>query len=261
MNSKPSDVDTPVARRPLDAALRRLLRGRPFPFARVRQGGSEGYIAYLQRAAAHPGIRALRARAHAHLDLREGQKVLDIGCGPGTMTVDFARAVGERGRVTGIDRDKSMAAEADDQARRMGVSGWTTHRRADCTALPFPAETFDACYCERVLQHLRDPGPALTISEALRVLTPGGHMVFVDTDWTTLSVEADDPALARRTGERYAAQFANPRSGHRLRQQCQVAGAAEVTAESFPVVIDLDLVERTFIARLNIVLVSAVRPA
>jgi SAM-dependent methyltransferase len=133
-----------------------------------------------------------------------------------------------------------MVAEANAYAAKAGVSPRATHHIADCTALPFAAGTFDACYCERVLQHLRDPAPSIAVAEALRVVKPGGRLAFVDTDWATIAINADEPELERRIAAAYPLQFSNPQSGRRLRDQLLSAGAADVKVELFRVVMDLD---------------------
>ena len=60
------------------------------------------------------------------------------------------------GHVVGVDSDASMVAEADKRAEEAGVTAWVEHRRADATALPFEARSFDAVRSERVFQHLQD---------------------------------------------------------------------------------------------------------
>src|ERR1041385_697596 len=120
---------------------------------------------YLRRAAASPAIQRVRQRALEHLEIKEGSQVLDVGCGPGTSTMTFAQIVGPKGTVLGIDYDPQMIVLANDTALRLGVAGWTTHRVGDCTILPIAPSSVDACYCERVLQHLSQPKPGYAVGE------------------------------------------------------------------------------------------------
>jgi ubiquinone/menaquinone biosynthesis C-methylase UbiE len=126
----------------------------------------------------------------------EAQAVLDVGCGLGTDTVPLATIVGPRGRVAGIDQDACMVSEATRRAEAAGVAGWVTHRQADANALPFQAETFDACRSERLFQHLSQP--ELALQEMVRVTRHGGRVVVLDTDWGTRSTDALDVDLERR---------------------------------------------------------------
>jgi ubiquinone/menaquinone biosynthesis C-methylase UbiE len=144
------------------------------------------------------------------------------------MTVQLAGIVGESGRVVGVDRNRLMVRAADDLAGRMHVSGHVAHQVDDCTALSLGSDTFDSCYCERVFQHLADRGPALAAAEALRILKPGGRVVVVDSDWSTLVINAGDAALERRVVGECAKRFPNPTAGRHLRDLVTAAGAVEV---------------------------------
>lgn len=101
--------------------------------------------------------------------LRPGFRVLDAGCGPGTITLGLARRVSP-GRVIGIDIEDSQFASAREQAERECMS--LEFRKASIYELPFESESFDAVFSHAVLQHLSDPIAAL--AELRRVLKRGG---------------------------------------------------------------------------------------
>jgi ubiquinone/menaquinone biosynthesis C-methylase UbiE len=197
-----------------------------------RRATDASYVRYLQDVAADPTIQRLRSEAVLELRLAPGHHVVDLGCGPGTMTVQLASCVGDSGRVVGVDRDRQMVRTADVLAVRMGVSGHLTHQVDDCTALSLGNDTFDACYCERVFQHLADRGPALAAAEALRILKPGGRVVIVDSDWSTLVINAGPQVLERRCVTQCLMRFPNPAAGRHLRDLVMAAGAAEVHCRS-----------------------------
>jgi SAM-dependent methyltransferase len=150
----------------------------------------KGYVdtPYLQTTAAL--LQPFKQRSYALMQLQTGQKVLDVGCGPGSDTLPLAHLVGPTGQVAGVDYDPAMIAEADQRARQAGVSAWVSHRQGETDALPFDADYFDACRSERVFQHLHHPEQAL--SEMVRVTRPGGRAVVLDADWGTLSIDTDE---------------------------------------------------------------------
>jgi SAM-dependent methyltransferase len=102
--------------------------------------------------------------------LKPGMRALDVGCGPGSITVGLAELVAP-GEVVGID----IQPESIERARAAALEAKMSNVRfevADCYRLPFPDGSFDVCYANSVLQHLREPVAALM--EMRRVLRPGG---------------------------------------------------------------------------------------
>jgi SAM-dependent methyltransferase len=192
---------------------------------------------YLWRAAASPAVMAVRARAWQLLGLLPGARVLDIGCGPGTATLGLASLVGMFGAVIGVDSDLEMVKSADAAARAAGIAGWARYQQADATALPFPPDAFDACYCERVLQHLAPEQAVTAVAEAARVTRRGGAICFVDSDWASFSVEAGEPELERRLQALHLARFGNPYSGRMLGRLLRDQGLGFVVTE--PVAVPL----------------------
>ncbi len=107
-------------------------------------------------------------------DLRPGQRVLDVACGTGLVTVEAARAIGAAGEVLGTDLSDVMVAATQDAAEREGVTNLET-RRADAEELPGSDEAFDAVLCALGLMYVPDPMRA--VREMHRVLRPGGRAV------------------------------------------------------------------------------------
>jgi ubiquinone/menaquinone biosynthesis C-methylase UbiE len=146
---------------------------------------------YLAEAA-----RLLERDKHASYEMMRiapHQTVLDVGCGPGTDTVPMAQIVGPKGLVVGVDYDSDMLREANQRATQTGVNAWVRHQRADVHSLPFHSSVFDACRCERVLQHVADPEQVLV--EMVRVAKPGGWVVAGEPDWASFAIDVSDPAL------------------------------------------------------------------
>lgn len=192
---------------------------------------------YLRHTASTPAVIAIRSRGWAFLGLRPGGRVLDIGCGPGTATYGLAALVGPFGRVTGIDNNPEMVREANSASYAAGVTGWTVNQVADAAALPFVPASFDACYCERLLQHLEPEQSERVIDEAKRVVVPGGAVVFVDSDWGSFSMDAVDPAIERTLQAINCTRFRNPYSGRTLGRLLRRHGFGYVVTE--PVAVPL----------------------
>jgi ubiquinone/menaquinone biosynthesis C-methylase UbiE len=108
--------------------------------------------------------------------LRAGMRLLDCGCGPGSITVDLAQAVAP-GEVIGIDLREDALAQGRALARERGIAN-VTFQTASVYQLPYPDGSFDAAFACAVLQHLAAPLAAL--KEMRRVLKPGGVIGLVD---------------------------------------------------------------------------------
>jgi SAM-dependent methyltransferase len=124
--------------------------------------------------------------------LRPGLDLLDVGCGPGTITADLARLVAP-GRVIAIDRAPEVLAQANAHASGQGVS--IDLRVGDVYALPSPDASFDVVHAHQLLQHLSDPVRAL--AEMRRVLRRGGVLAARDGDYACFGWAPLDPLLTR----------------------------------------------------------------
>jgi ubiquinone/menaquinone biosynthesis C-methylase UbiE len=153
------------------------------------------------------------------------------------------------GAVIGIDSDPEMVKSADATARAAGIAGWTRHQEGNATDLPFPPAAFDACYCERVVQHLAPDQAARVVAEAARVTRPGGTICFVDSDWASFSVATGEDKLERKLQALHLEQFHNPFAGRTLGHLMRAQGLGFVMTEPFAVPLTaagaLELLSRT----------------
>lgn len=164
-------------------------------------------------------------------DLRPHVDVLDIGCGPGTITLDFAERVAP-GRVHGVDSAPDPLELARDHAGQRGVPN-ATFRCADVYALPYEADSFDVVHAHQVLQHLTSPVTALR--EMTRVCRPGGIVAARDADYGGMRWYPDSAELSRwqRLYRALAhSNNANPDGGRFLKSWALLAGCTEVSCSA-----------------------------
>ncbi|MGY1752259.1 class I SAM-dependent methyltransferase [Blastococcus sp. SYSU D01042] len=160
--------------------------------------------------------------------LRPGLDLLDVGCGPGTITVDLAARVAP-GRVLGLDLSPDPLDEARAAAERAGVE--VTFAVGDVYDLDLPDGSVDVVHAHQVLQHLTDPVAALR--EMARVCRPGGVVAVRDVDYAALTWFPDNPGLDRWLalyGQVARANGAEPDAGRRLVAWAHAAGLRDVTA-------------------------------
>ncbi len=112
--------------------------------------------------------------------LEPGMEVLDVGCGPGTITADLAALV-VPGQVVGLDTSSAVLAEAAGVTDASNIS----FAVGDVHDLAFADDTFDVVHAHQVLQHLPDPVAALR--EMRRVCRPGGVVAARDADYAAMA--------------------------------------------------------------------------
>ena len=175
-----------------------------------------------------------RAASHAAFFipyLRPGMTLLDCGCGPGTITQDFAAAVAPAG-VMGVDIEPDQIRSIQAQASAREKSN-LRFAAADIFTLPFADNTFDAVFLHGVLEHLRDPVEAL--GEARRVLRHGGLAGARHADFGGFLLEPVAPPL-----DRFATLFeelmvhngSDPKAGRHQVRWLQEAGFEVVAASA-----------------------------
>lgn len=158
-------------------------------------------------------------------------RLLDVGFGPGTITLDLAEAVAP-GEVIGIENADAPFATARGNAAQRGDER-TRFEFGDVMSLPFEDDSFDVVHAHQVLQHLPDPIGAL--AEMARVCRPGGYVAVRDADYAAMSWYPEPPELDQwRTLYRTIAKGnrAEPDAGRHLRAWVRAAGLTDVTISS-----------------------------
>lgn len=141
--------------------------------------------------ASHSVRTAASSAAYLLPVLRPGMDVLDVGCGPGTITLDLAEAVAP-GTVVGIENVEEPLTAARAAAVQRGDTR-TRFEPGDAMSLPFADDTFDVVHAHQVLQHLTDPAGALR--EMARVCRPGGWIAVRDADYAAMAWHPELPEL------------------------------------------------------------------
>jgi SAM-dependent methyltransferase len=171
----------------------------------------------------HSWRTAANSAGYLLSSLRPDMHILDIGCGPGTITADLAAVVLD-GQVTGLE----YAPDVLEQARELAAKRGLTNVRftvGDIHALDFADDSFDVVHAHQVLQHVGDPVQALR--EMHRVAKPGGIVAVRDSDYLAMTwypeVEGLDEwqtlylRVARANG-------GEPNAGRRLHAWARQAG-------------------------------------
>lgn len=176
-----------------------------------------------------PDVVAQRNRVLTALALKEGERVLDIGAGPGLLARDMATAVGCGGRVCGIDVSDDMLAIA---RRRCADRPWAEFRKADATRLPFPDAGFDAAVSTQVYEYVADVPAAL--AELYRITRPGGRVAVLDTDYGSLVIHTENEPRLARVLAAWNQHFIHARLPRVLSRQLRDAGFVIRRREAIP---------------------------
>ena len=174
----------------------------------------------------HAQRTAEEAAAFLLPELRPGMRLLDVGCGPGSITRGLAERVAP-GHVVGLDLSRETLELARQDAAARGIEN-LDYEEGSVYTLPFLDASFDVAYAHQVLQHLREREAAL--SEMLRVVRPGGLVAVRDVDWGTAAYWPRDPWIDRFIDVHHRTWYQNggePQMGRQLRALFNDAGVGD----------------------------------
>ena len=186
------------------------------------------------------------------LNPEKGERILDVGSGPGFLAAEVAEATGPTGSVCGIDVSEPMIDLARHHCAQLP---WITFSLADATDLPFPDNSFDAVISTQVLEYLPDVDAAL--AEVHRVLRPAGRVVVVDTDWDSIVWHSGNRSLMDRVLAVWEEHAADPFLPRTLSKRLSSAGFDIRLQEVVPL-LNPEFGEQTYSNRLIDLIVSFV---
>lgn len=150
-----------------------------------------------------------------------GDRILDLGCGNGLLTLELARTVGPAGHVTGLDASPDMLAAA--RQRLEGRSN-TSLTESDAASLPFEPESFDKAVSVQVFEYITSRRPVLRALH--HVLQPNGRLVIGDNHFDTFAWHSDNRARMQRFLEIWDNHLADRTVPARLPEELRDSGFA-----------------------------------
>ena len=194
--------------------------------ARYTHGHSAAVLSAHSRRGAADSAAYLLAHLNAGMDL------LDVGCGPASITADLAERVAP-GRVVALDAAAGALEAARATLHERGLSEQVEVTCGDVMALPFEDASFDVVHAHQVLQHLADPVGAL--AEMRRVTRPGGIVAVRDAVYSAMTWFPEPAGMEQWRSVYMATARANggePDAGSRLLSWAREAGFTDVTASA-----------------------------
>lgn len=155
-----------------------------------------------------------------------GERILDLGCGPGFLTAEIADGVGVDGSVTGVDPSDAMLAVAE---RRCVALPQVELLPGSADSIPLADSACDRLVCVQVLEYVSDLAGA--IDEMHRVLRPGGRLVAWDIDWSTVSIHSQDPGRAEAVLNAWDGHLEHPSLPRFLAPMLRSSGFENVSLE------------------------------
>lgn len=170
------------------------------PVSRIYERWWRPALGRVAKGITGPGMAEEKRIARLLMGLGRGDGVLDVACGPGNFTRDFARAIGDEGLAAGVDGSRPMLERAVEETAAAGIEN-LAFVHADASGLPFVDASFDAVCCFAALNLFAEPFRAL--DEMRRVLTPGGRIaLFTSCRSQTGPLRAVETVLAAPAGIR-----------------------------------------------------------
>jgi ubiquinone/menaquinone biosynthesis C-methylase UbiE len=181
----------------------------------------------LERMYATRDVLRRRALVGAALGAEKGDRVLDVGCGPGFYIGELLEMVGPDGLVVGVDVSRDMLAVA---AKRAEGHANVEFHEGGATALPVADGSFDRALSVQVFEYVDDVPAAL--AEMRRVLRGGGRLVLWDVDWGTVSWHAVDRGRMQRALQAFDKHLVHASLPRMLSSQLRDAGFENVRMEA-----------------------------
>jgi len=187
--------------------------------------------ARIDRTYQTPEIVNQRLRTLLALGLRQGESILDVGCGTGLLLEQEALAVGSEGRAEGVDTSADMLALARIRCEDLVQ---VNLQSGSANSLTFDDACFDALSCTQVLLYVEQLEQVLT--EYYRVLKPRGRIAIIETDWGGAILNSSDLKMTQAIFNAWSDEVFNSHLPRRLAPLLRDAGFGGIRVEAIPVV-------------------------
>ena len=204
----------------------------------------EQFFRFLDRVSELNDVKEGKQKTLDLLDLRAGQRILEVGCGTGEDARKFAQYISPGGVVVAIDKSQEMIAEA--KRRMEGEPLSIDFRVGEVTGLDFSSARFDRCHIERGLIHISDPKK--TIQRMIQLLKKDGLIVAFEGDLETPVIDSSEPDINRRILRFWCNSFQSPSIGRQLPGIFKKAGLIDVGVRPHSYLFDFSLTEQVLIS-------------
>ena len=183
-------------------------------------------VDYLETINTNPSVRFRKAQVLEALDVRPGDRVIDVGCGVGHMTLELAKMLHGMGHITGIDSSQTMIQEAKKRLQNLRNPP-VDYQCEDAHRLSFAEGSFDAGLMMSTLIHVKIPRQVL--SELFRVIKPGGRVVAMESDWQLMAFATGNRTADKMLGSIMRRSVRHGGIAHQLPILMKKVGFADIS--------------------------------
>lgn len=177
-----------------------------------------------------PDVMAQRHDTLGRIAVQEGERVLDIGSGPGFLATAIADQTGPNGKVVGVDISQQIVDRANQRNRRE----WLSYQCADAAALPFEDNSFDVVVSTQVAEYV--PDVEAFASEVFRVLKSEGRGLILATDWEGVCWHSEHPERMEKVLKAFSPHCADSKLPRTLAARLRKAGLVVDDVSYFSIV-------------------------
>lgn len=184
----------------------------------------QGLVETLEIQHVDPKLLCIRKKMYEKIKVAHGDEVLEVGCGLGKTIRDIADIVGNKVKLTGLDKSGALLAEASRRTDNQHQNIF--YRKGDANSLPFSDNLYAFVCAERVLMHTRDPKQVL--AEMVRTLQEGGTIAITEPDLSSVEIYPDYNDISKQVVQQWCEYSESPAIGRHLLKYFQDLGLKNI---------------------------------